>query len=221
MALFGKDNSTQQNGFSLAGNSQLAYIEPDSLGRPYRRALLPAGYAPLHTLPVDVVSKQLEWDDARGHPQISRQISDDQRRRIQSLFATQGRYIEPFPESAISKAIAISEEPPPVSRPSTQSTSASGLNERTSGLQISSNSNTALVGGIVFAAFLAWLFGFVNRLASGEKPSIGRQILVESASLVISGVVLYSFGIVDEIKLLSLSLGGGFSVAVISTIKAA
>jgi hypothetical protein len=127
-------------------------------------------------------------------------------------------FIEPFPESNIKRAVAISEEgPPPPPPPSFVPREAPST--LPTGLHIDANSNLALGAGVIFVAFVSWVFGTASKLMSGERPHFGRQVAVESLSLIISGTVLYSFGVVDEIKLLSIPLLGGLSIAVVSTIK--
>jgi len=224
MALFGNDKSTQQNGFTLNGN-QLFYIDPvrDFSGSSGRRVSLPAGYAPLHTLPIDTVARRLTWDDLNQRLSLARNISNDQERRIRELFVTRPGFVEPFPESNIKRAVAISEERPPPPPPIPSSPFSSPEQQpipQATGLRIETNSYLALAAGIVFVAFLSWVFGAASKIMSGDKSKFWRQVGAESISLIASGSVLYWFGIVDEIKLLSIPLIGGFSIALISSIKA-
>lgn len=223
MALFGNDKVTQQNGFTLSGN-QLFYLEPvgDFSGNRVRRAALPVGYAPLHTVPIDTVARRLTWDDARDRPMLSRTPTSDQEQRIRALFNTGPGYVEPFPEVNIRKAVSISEEPPPAPprpAPTPKSAEASLPPSQTSGIYIGANSTSAVAISTFFAGFFAWIVALVTKATAGERPSVLRHITVESIALVISGFVLHSLGIVDEVKLLSIPIGAGVSVAVISAIK--
>lgn len=86
------------------------------------------------------------------------------------------------------------------------------------GLHITPNSNSALIMGLMFVAFVAWISSFVTKAISGKK-SLPREIAVETIAGILSGVVLYWSGIVDEIKWLSVPLVGGFSIAVYSSVR--
>src|ERR1043166_4586831 len=222
MALFGNDKSTRDAGFSLANGNQLSYIDPvrDFPGSRGQRIYLPAGFAPLHTMPLDGMVRRLTWDDANQRPALARSLSDDQERRIRQLFVARAGFIEPFPASYIKRVAAIADErPSPPTAPPRPAAVPSAPGAPASGLTIAPNSNLALAVGVVFVAFLAWMFGTVSKMLSGERPNFWRQVAVESTSLIISGLVLYAFGIVDEIKWLSIPLVGGLSIAVVSSIR--
>jgi hypothetical protein len=215
MAMFGNDESTRKNGFILA-NNQLSYIDPiQNAGTSGQRVAFPYGYAPFEK-PIDGVVKRLTWDDYHQRPLLTHIPDTEHERRIQNLFVSGPGYVEPFPESNIKLAFEISEErivspPPPLPPPPFQPGGG--------GFSIGANSGLAVGGSLVFVAFLSWAFGFVSRMLSGDRPKFWRQVGVESAVLIISGTVLFWFGIVDEIKLLSIPLVGGLSVAVISSLR--
>lgn len=214
MALFGNDQSTQKNGFALSGD-QLSYIDPvrDFSGQSGRRVYLPPGYAPLNTTNINSFIKQLTWDDYAMRPALSETLTDDQERRIKQLFVAQSGYIEPFPESSIRRAFQIAEEKPaPAPAVSAQVAGRSQFS-------VPANSYAALTGSLIFAAFLSWVFGVVTRKLSSERPHFWRQVGIESIGMVISGIILYWLGIVDEIKLLSIPLAGGLSIAVVSSVR--
>jgi len=217
MAFFGKDQETQKNGFA-ANADQLSYIDPvkDFTGNFGRRVYLPPGYAPLNTTDINNFVRRLSWDDFNQRPALAVSPGSDQDRRIRDLFVVRGGYVEPFPESNIKKAIEISEEKPRISSPPVMQPTESVQHP---GLYIQTNSFPALAGGVMFAALLSWVFTRTSRALSGDRPSILRQIIVESGALIISGTVLWWFGVVDEIKLLSIPLGAGLTVALISSMK--
>lgn len=112
MALFGKDKSTRDFGFALTASDQLSYFDPvhDFSGSSGRTVLLPLGYAPLHTKPIETVTRRLTWDDRRQRLSLPRNLSEDQERRIRSLFVVRSGYVEPFLELKISRAVSIAEE---------------------------------------------------------------------------------------------------------------
>jgi hypothetical protein len=217
MALFGSDKETQQNGFSLSSSgNQLFYLDPvrDFSGNQVRRMALPPGYAPLHTLPIDTFLRRLVWDDARGRPSLSRTPTFEQEKRIQSLFALDDGYLAPFPEANLRRAISISEELP------TRPQKLEDVNrDKVGGVHFDANSTPAVIAGTVFAGLLAWIVGMIVKAAAGGERNFGRHIIGESVAMIVSGLVLYQFGIVDEIKLLSVPIGAGISVAVISAVK--
>jgi hypothetical protein len=227
LALFGNDKSTRESGFSLVGANQLSYIDPlrDFSGSMGQRVYLPIGYAPLHTTDINGMIRRLSWDDANQHPALPRSLSIDQERRIKELFVARVGYVEPFPESNIRRAAAIGEERPPppplapsIAKPREEPTHQS-TGSHPAGLNVAPNSSLALGLGIMFVAFLAWVFGTATRMLSGEKPNFWRQVAVESISLIVSGIVLYSLGVVDEIKWLSIPLVGGLSIAIVSSAR--
>jgi hypothetical protein len=88
-----------------------------------------------------------------------------------------------------------------------------------SGLHIEANSYPALFAGFLFVAALSWMLNAASKIMSGERQNFLRQVAVESGAAVISGIILYSLGIIDEIKLLSVPVAGGLSIAIISSIR--
>jgi hypothetical protein len=91
------------------------------------------------------------------------------------------------------------------------------------GWHIEPNSLLAVTAGVFFAGLLSWISATLSKIVSGGESPVWRKVAIgvaiDSMSLCISGVVLYHFGIVDEVKLLSIPIGAGISVAVISSVK--
>jgi hypothetical protein len=175
MALFANDQSTQQNSFGISGN-QLSYIDP--VGTAGQRVFFPPGYAPINTVAIDTIIRRLTWDDINQRPALSRNLNSDQAVRIGALFVSRGTYVEPFPESNIKRAVAISEEAP--ARPVAQNkesplVSAAPSNEFT-------NSWGALMVGFGFVAFITW-FSAIAQRAIVHKPNFLREVAVESLPL--------------------------------------
>ncbi|HWX86493.1 MAG TPA: DUF4189 domain-containing protein [Xanthobacteraceae bacterium] len=87
------------------------------------------------------------------------------------------------------------------------------------GFQITPNSNSAVGLGLIFVGFMSWTFSLLAKAAGGEKRVLWREIAVESIAGVISGIVLYKLGIVNEIKLLAVPLVGGLGIALYSSVR--
>src|SRR5262249_50459488 len=77
------------------------------------RTAFPPGYAPFTAAQMSSLLKTLAWDDGNRRPTFARVLTPDQEERISGLFATQGGYIAPFPESNLQRAVAIAGNSPP------------------------------------------------------------------------------------------------------------
>jgi hypothetical protein len=176
-------------------------------------------------MPIDVIAKRLEWDDANQRPALPRSLSNEQEKRIRDLFVTRARYVEPFPEAHIKRAVAISQERPPpppppppaplrVPIPATPSQDASQAAVSSFG-----NSGVALAIAVMCVAIMCFLSSFVSRKVAGEQLSFGARVVVLTLVAFVSTAGLHALGIVDEFKLLSVSLVGGLSVGLLFSIK--
>jgi hypothetical protein len=212
---FGLQNSERD--FRILSN-QLSYI-PGMGAR--NRVVFPAGYAPFDGF--DKLVSRMVWDDVKGHPDIARNLTVGQESRIKALFTTKNGYVEPFPASNLQLAISISEEkPPPSAAPMAPKAEISKREpeRQADGLHISANSYSALAVGFLFVAFVAWLSAAANRFFLVGKPSFWREVSIETVSSIVSTTVLYTVGVVTEIKWLSVPLLGGLlSVVLTSSAK--
>jgi hypothetical protein len=184
---------------------------------------LPPGYAPLNTSDINSFIKHLTWDDLNARPALNRNVTADQARRIQRLFVVRSGFVEPFPESNIKRALDISEEPQPQPQPPPASyASTPQVSSAPNSVNFfTPNSFSAVSSGFIFVAFISWVLGKLAKVGTGDHARFGRQVVVESlASLISTGIWVW-LGYVDEWKLLTVPLGGGFAVILVSAIRSA
>jgi hypothetical protein len=226
MAAFGNSPDTQAGGVALsASGDQLSYVDPgDGLGTPRQRVSLPVGYAPLPAFETQV--RRLQWDNSRGRPALSQSLRSDQENRIKQLFEMRGNRVEPFPENNINRAIAIADErppappppppppPPPVAVQPPPITTTPPVPPKASSPPASTPKQPSRQVPLIFAfivAGLVWLAG-LKVLKKLPADSYAAKIAIGILVAVVSSLILFAFGIKDELTVLSFSLFGGLIV---------